>query len=97
MVNDKQFIISKVPVVAFDSWKEIPLTGGYSLYYQKDLNIIFQNSSIILLGYAWQVDPNRQSPQEELHKLCQQKHITHEDVYEIAQRRRAKYGLSGTP
>lgn len=83
MVNDKQFFISKVSAVAFDSWKEIPLTGGYSLYYQNDLNIIFQNSSIILLGYAWQVDPNRQSPQEELLKLCQHKHITHEDVYEI--------------
>ena len=37
MVNDKQFFISKISAVVFDSWKEIPLTGGYSLYYQKDL------------------------------------------------------------
>ena len=73
MINDRQFFITKEPFAGFEDWKIINLHNGYALHYHKGLNIIFQDKNILLLGYAWQVDPNRNSPKEELQKLI---HLT---------------------
>ena len=83
MINDRQFFITKGKASAFEDWKEIALLNGYSLHYHEGLNIVYQEGTIILLGYAWQVDPSRKSPQEELSALRQKTVITHNDVYNI--------------
>ena len=83
MINDRQFFITKEKASAFEDWKEIALLNGYSLHYHEGLNIVYQEGTIILLGYAWQVDPSRKSPQEELSALRQKTDITHTDVYNI--------------
>ena len=83
MINDRQFFITKEKNSAFGDWKEIPLLNGYSLHYHEGLNIVYQRGTIVLLGYAWQVDPSRKSPQEELSKLSQKAVITHNDVYNV--------------
>ena len=83
MINDRQFYITKEPFVGFEDWNIINLHDGYVLHYHKGLNIIFQDKNIFLLGYAWQVDPNRKSPKEELQKLIHLSKISHEDVFEI--------------
>ena len=83
MINDRQFFITKDPVAGFEDWKKIDLQKGYTLHYHTGLNIAFQNKDILLLGYAWQVDPNRKSPQEELQVLSLHSNISHEDVFEV--------------
>lgn len=83
MINDRQFFITKKTFAGFEDWNIINLLDGYALHYHKGLNIIFQGKGILLLGYAWQVDPKRKSPQEELQELSQHGKISHEDVYEI--------------
>ena len=83
MINDRQFFITKEHFAAFEDWNIIDLHDGYALHYHKGLNIIFQDKNIILLGYAWQVDPNRKSPKEELQELSCHSKISHEDVFEI--------------
>ncbi len=83
MINDRQFFITKDPVAGFEDWKKIDLHKDYTLHYHTGLNIAYQDKDIILLGYAWQVDPNRKSPQEELQVLSHQSKISHEDVFEV--------------
>ena len=63
MINDRQFFITKEKPSTFEEWKEIPLLNGYSLHYHEGLNIVYQEGTIILLGYAWQVDPSKKNPQ----------------------------------
>ncbi len=83
MINDRQFFITKEKTTAFEDWKEIAFSNGYFLHYHEGLNVVYQCGDIVLLGYAWQVDPTRKSPQEELSDLCKKKVITHHDVYDI--------------
>lgn len=83
MINDRQFFITKEHFAAFEDWNIIDLHDGYALHYHKGLNIIFQDKNILLLGYAWQVDPNRKSPKEDLQELSCHSKISHEDVFEI--------------
>jgi len=83
MINDRQFFITKEHPITFSDWKEIKLLNGYSLHCHKGLNIVYHSKNITLLGYAWQVDPKRKSPQEELELLQQKNAICHNDVYDI--------------
>ena len=83
MINDRQFFITKEPFAGFEDWNIINLHDGYALHYHKGLNIIFQDKNILLLGYAWQVDPNRKSPKEELQNLIHHSNISHEEIFEI--------------
>ena len=83
MINDRQFFITKESFEGFEDWGKIDLHEGYTLHYHAGLNIAFQDKDILLLGYAWQVDPNRKSPQEELYVLSHHSKISHEDVYEV--------------
>ena len=83
MINDRQFYITKEKTSAFEDWKAIAFSNGYSLHYHKGLNVVYQCGDIVLLGYAWQVDSSRKSPQEELSELSQKAVITHNDVYDV--------------
>ncbi len=83
MINDKQFFIAKSNNSIFTDWEKIALSEGYTLHYHKDLNIGYHCENIVLIGYAWQVDPNRKSPQEELEQLAKKTDISHEDVYDV--------------
>ena len=83
MINDRQFFIAKGPVAGFEDWGEKKLHDGYTLHYHTGLNITYQDKDILLLGYAWQVDPNRKSPQEELRILSHYSKISHEDVFAV--------------
>ncbi len=83
MINDRQFFITKEKTSAFSDWKTLVLSYGYTLHYHEGLNIVYHCESIILMGYAWQVDPARKSPQEELETLRLSGDITHQDVYDI--------------
>lgn len=83
MINDRQFFITKEKTSAFTNWKELALSQGFTLHYHEGLNIVYHCENITLIGYAWQVDPARRSPQEELDKLRLNKVITHKDVYDV--------------
>jgi len=84
MINRRQFYISQDNNAAYDYWHTIPISNGYYFHYQKDLQVFHIGThNIILLGYAWQVDPARTSPQEELSKLSEKKEIAIQDIYNI--------------
>lgn len=56
MIGRKTFVISKVKESGFE--KSITLANGYSVCYQKDLNIILSDDRrICVLGDAWIADP----------------------------------------
>lgn len=83
MVDDKQFYISQYKSICYPNWNEIPLLCGQTLHYQSKLNIVYKSVRIVLIGYAWQVDPQRKDPHIELSLLEKKEHISHNDVYEI--------------
>lgn len=83
MINDRQFFLTKQDIALFDNWSKSQLSNGYTLYYHNDLSVIKAGNNIVLLGYAWQVDPTRQAPEQELITLNKKDVITHQDVYEM--------------
>lgn len=69
MVNDKQFVISGLQISITD-WQCILLANGYFLYYQKRLNVVANhNNSVVIIGDAWQTDPDRDEPAVEIMKF----------------------------
>lgn len=93
MVDCKQFYISKIPQSTIEGWKQVTLDNGYTIHYQPNLNIAFSNNTIVLLGHAWQTDPCRESPQNQLKELSRKNKISHQDVYEIEKTWCGKYLL----
>lgn len=83
MINDRQFYINKEEKSFFENWKRITLNNGYTLHYQPNLNISFNDGHVVLIGYAWQVDPNRKTPQEELQQISNLDKIPHSIIYDI--------------
>lgn len=83
MINDRQFYISKESSPKLTGWQSIVLGNGCYIHYQPKLSVPYQSRNIVLLGYAWQVDPSRKSPQEELARLDTQGHISHDEVFHI--------------
>lgn len=83
MVNNRQFYISTDKTSFFSGWASKQLSCGVTIHYQPDLHTLFIGDSIALLGHAWQTDPSRNAPSQELIHLVQQATITHKDVYEI--------------
>ena len=83
MINDKQFILGQKSFQSL-GWKNLQLSNGFVLSYQEKLKVWTNDPrNIVLLGNMWQVDPNRESPQEELKKLVMTGKTTHEDVFEV--------------
>ncbi len=83
MIDDKQFIIGNSSHY-LPCWNQIQLANGLILSFQEKLKVwINETANILLLGYAWQVDPNRNAPIYELEKLASKECITHQDVYEM--------------
>ena len=83
MVNDRQFYLSREDSVKIDGWKKLKLKNGFYIHYHKDLMVSYASESIALLGYVWQVDPEKKTPAEELAKLELQHTIIKEDVFEV--------------
>lgn len=83
MIDSKQFYIDRNATTNRTAWISYPLKDGHYIHLQEDLNIIFQQDGAILIGYAWQIDPQRQSPAEEMSVLLQKSDITTVDVFEI--------------
>lgn len=82
MINDKQFILGKEPYKALD-WKNLCLSNGLVLSYQEKLNVWTNElRTAIILGNVWQVDPERQSPKDEISQLVKGDFIV-EDVFAL--------------
>lgn len=65
MINDKQFYIGK-RIIEKEGWSSAALVNGYYLSWQNDLRVrANKQNNIILLGHAWQTDPQR----EDVHTL----------------------------
>lgn len=70
MIHDRQYVISKKPYLCLDNWKSIELLNGYVLSYSNVLPVYVSLSKrVILLGHAWQVEPNRNKPEEEIESI----------------------------
>lgn len=69
MLNSRQFLISDT-IFSDKDWLNIKLSTGKILNYQKDLPVFSnKNNSVVLLGDAWQVLPDKPSPEEQI-ALC---------------------------
>lgn len=83
MINDKQFIIGKTKH-DLPGWKHIRLGNGLVFSFQEKLKVWTNDkANVLLLGHAWQVDPDRKEPVLELEKLLSKETITHSDVFEM--------------
>ena len=83
MIDDKQFIIGK-DKYELSGWKQLQMANGIIFSYQEKLRVWHnESSSILLLGHAWQADPDREAPVLEIEKLAAKETITQTDVYEI--------------
>lgn len=69
MIHGGQFAIMKTPV-ELPGYRQIPLDDGWILSYHEKLRV-YQSAdqSILLLGIAWQVDPARGTPEQEIEQL----------------------------
>jgi len=83
MIDDRQFFITREHPSCYQDWNKIVLVDGQVMYCQSQLNVIYLSERIVLVGYAWQADPDRKSPAEELKQLDQLKDISRSDVYSI--------------
>ena len=69
MKNDKQFVLGQ-KVYEHPDWYHVTLPNRYILSYHKDLPVYFNDrKDLILIGRAWQVDPNRCCPTDEINRL----------------------------
>lgn len=84
MINDRQFYISIGNTASLSDWKTIPILDNKFFHYHKGLQVFHVIAhNIILAGHAWQVDPERKSPQEELLLISQKQDISRQDVFNI--------------
>ncbi len=66
MIDDAQFIISQERYEK-EGFLSLPLKGEKVLSYQRKLRVYYEEGNdVLLLGYAWQTDPTRQSPEKEI-------------------------------
>ncbi len=71
MIAKKQFIICREEL-QLEQYQCIPLQNGRKLYYHNQLSVFYlEKSDAVLLGEAWQVMPDRKSPEEELRLLSE--------------------------
>ncbi len=84
MINRRQFILAKKRYYSKD-FSSLQLKDGYILSFHKQLNIYQsnQNNQGIIIGFAWQTDPTRCSPIEELDQLLLKTKVKPEDVYQM--------------
>lgn len=70
MIHGGQFAILK-NTVELPGYRHIPLADGWILNHHEKLPVHrSQDGSILLLGIAWQADPARQDPTQEIERLC---------------------------
>ncbi len=83
MVDDKQFILGKA-IYEETSWVSLRLSSGFFLSFHDKLNVWHdEKCSIVLLGNAWQVNPDFPAPIEELKQIASNDKYTHNEVYSI--------------
>ena len=71
MIHRQQFAILKKRI-DLPGYKSIDMEDGWVLSYHEDLPVYLdKKSQTFLLGYAWQVLPERGTPEEELKKLAE--------------------------
>lgn len=82
-INRRQFFISnkKIDISGFEKFK---LKNNYFIYYDKDLHIEkvsnpSKNDEIYILGYAFQTDPTRDTP---VNELIKHEYTSIEECYE---------------
>ena len=70
MIHGGQFAILKQGI-DLPGYRHIPLADGWILSYHEKLRV-YQSAdqSVLLLGLAWQVDPARNAPEQEIDRLC---------------------------
>lgn len=84
MIDSKQFIIGKNMSHLPENWQTIQLGNGFQLCYQQELRIWHSDDGrVVLLGHAWQTDPCRGTPEDEIGSVVRGGCIIHEDVYEV--------------
>lgn len=84
MIDSRQFIIGKNMSHLPENWRTIKLKSGFQLCYQQDLRMWHsEDCRVALLGHAWQTDPLRGTPEDEIGSVVRGGHIKHEDVYEL--------------
>lgn len=70
MIRGGQFAILK-NTVDLPGYQHVSLHDGWILSYHEKLKVfISQDKQTLLLGIAWQVDPSRGTPEEEIDQLC---------------------------
>lgn len=84
MIDSKQFIIGKIISHLPVNWRVFQMENGFQLCYQQDLRMWHsEDSRAVLLGHAWQTDPDRGTPEDEIGNVVRREFIKHEDVYDI--------------
>lgn len=69
MIHGGQFAILK-HAVKREGYQAVQLEDGWVLSYHPKLPVhVDPSRKLILLGYAWQVDPDKGTPVEEINKL----------------------------
>jgi len=94
MINRRQFILAKKRYCAKD-FSSLQLKNNYILSFHRQLNIYQskQDKQGIIIGFAWQTDPTRCSPIDELEQLLLKTKIQPEDVYQMEQTWCGRYVL----
>lgn len=70
MIHGGQFAILKKPV-ELPGYTSIPLQDGWILSYHEKLQVCQSaDHTTLLLGIAWQADPARSDPRQEMEQLC---------------------------
>lgn len=63
MIHNRQFILAKQIHSIDDTWVFVQLKNGYYINYQQNLHVECNSDrTIAIIGDAWQVDPDRESP-----------------------------------
>lgn len=82
MVHDKQWIIDDRKHTINEEWLALEYGGRY-ISYHKGLNVyVSQQSGIVLLGNAWQVDSTKLSPIKQIDAL-NERDITIDTLYAL--------------
>lgn len=70
MVHNKQFILSRKPYIIGEDWCMIQMYNGFFLSYQKNLKVVTNSdNSVLLIGDAWPVNQEIESPQSFIQHL----------------------------
>lgn len=63
MIHRNEYMISSGPQGVDWGWKHLRLANGYTLSFDETLRVTAnKDNSVVLLGRAWQVVPERKSP-----------------------------------